>query len=215
MNALHYKIGKIISETAVTCIENGIDFILSGKDAVFYAGDDPPVACAGYFCGNDVEGIKILATATGKPMEEWLPILLHESSHMDQYLEKSDAWMNITLPDGREATDELFAWFAGKEIENPADIAARALNVELDCERRTLAKILKYGLQDVIDPVEYVKKANSYVYFYLHCLKSRSFYKRGNAPYMNDKVWTVAPDNFDGDYTKIPEALAAAFDEHM
>ncbi len=204
-----------IAEIAAKAVANGISFILSKEDAVIYSGDTTQTPCSGYFCGNDQSGEKILAVATGKPLKQWLPVLLHESSHMDQYLEDCDAWKNIVMPDGTDSSDALFEWIGGKDVENPRDLAIRSLQVELDCEKRTVQKIIDFGLEDYIEPLEYIQKANAYIYFYLYVLETRKFYTKGNEPYTNAMVWSAAPSHFAGDYTKIPELLHEAFRKYM
>jgi hypothetical protein len=83
--------------------------------------------------------------------------------------------------------------------------------VELDCERRTLKKMYRYGLDDYISVNDYVQGANAYVYLYLYMMESRFWPSGEKAPYKIEDIWKNAPTNFDGDYTVIPEALLAAY----
>ena len=212
---LQSKVQSIIGNIVMKCIQNKIDVRLSKDDAILYEEDGS--YCAGYFAGYYEKPEKnMLAFATGKPLNEWLPIALHESCHMEQFLEKSEYWTNTMMDNGKDATDILFSWINGEEITyDVTDIAMRALYVELDCERRTLEKIISYGLQDIIEPIEYTKRSNAYVYFYLYIVESRKWCERGRAPYSLDAIWTQAPDTFDNDYNVIPPKLLKAFREHL
>lgn len=212
-----YNIRNAIADCAATCIEHEINLVLSNQRHVIYAHDSTQTPCSGYFTANKVLNSYELAVATGKPLEEWLPVLLHESSHMDQYLEMDQAWVNCTMPDGSDSSDALFEWIGGREYSEDEikDIAMRSLYVELDCEKRTLDKVRQYELEYFINPATYVMKANSYIYFYLFVLETREFYTRGYEPYNVEDVWKYAPGGFDNDYTKIPPALRIAFEKHM
>ena len=70
-------------------------------------------------------------------------------------------------------------------------------------------------MEHILDPIEYAKKANAYIYFYLYVKRVRQFYATGFEPYSVQAVWSAAPDNFDGDYTKIPSDLERAFEMHL
>ena len=135
-----------------------------------------------------------LAVAVGKPVESWLPILVHEGCHMDQWHEQSPVWSANTMPDGREAVDWLDAWCDRQMVLSPdalKDVIDRAMAVELDCERRVLEKITRFGLP--IDPVEYAQRANAYVHFYRHVGLTGRWYPPGQAPYERQDVWSWAP----------------------
>lgn len=151
-----------------------------------------------------------LAVAIGKPEEEWLGVFIHEACHMEQWIEQSPAWTNVFVK-GREAVDWIDAWLEGKEgLPEPIEeLVARARTVELDCERRVVEKIKEYGLP--LDVEEYAQKANSYVYFYNHLLRTRQWYPAGCSPYENELVYGFAPTvlTLDG---QTPPALAAAFE---
>lgn len=219
MKRIADKLLDILADVSSTCVQHGISFHLHNSKNVVYDGDG--TECSGFF--NGAEDDKTLEVAFGKPTKDWLPVLLHESCHMDQYIENAKAWQDITMPDGTESTDVLFQWAAGTDADKRIiesmvdldDLISRALHVELDCEKRTLDKIISYDLTDFINPVEYVKKANSYIYFYLYIKEYGTFYDPNNKPYENSFVWSVAPEHFGGDYTKIPDLLLSAFREHL
>lgn len=216
MTTYEREVTDLISEITITALSNGIGIYLSSDKSLTYADED--IRVSGYFSAGDTETPPVLAVATGKPLMDWVAILLHEGCHMEQYIEDCEAWRNITMPNGKEATDVMFEWIEHKIELTPEeldDVVARALGVELDCERRTHSKIKRCYLDHIINPNEYVKKANAYIYFYLYSKSVRKFYTGGFEPYNVYDVWSVAPDNFDGDYTQIPPALHKAFTEHL
>lgn len=202
---------RVLGDIAEKCITNKIKLEISPTPTVLcYDG----VECSGYFQADaDRTKTDILAFGTGKPIDEWLVVALHEASHMDQFLEQVPAWTDCMYPDNKDASDLYFDWLADEtSVSYPIDdIAAKSLMVELDCERRTLQKLYKYGLDDYINPIEYVQKSNSYVYLYLYMKESRRWVSGDKAPYRIDDIWKNCPTTFDGDYTVIPEALLAAY----
>jgi len=111
---------------------------------------------------------RTFAVAMGKPLEQWLPVYVHESSHMDQYLEGSAAWKERCISGTMiESLDVIHLWIDRKielTAEQLADYVRRARNVEWDCERRSADKIAQFALP--IDHRDYIRRANSYLYFY-------------------------------------------------
>jgi hypothetical protein len=84
--------------------------------------------------------------------------------------------------------------------------------VEVDCEKRTVEKIKKYGLDSIINIDEYIQKSNAYVLFYLWMRKNRKWYTIGKEPYNIPDVVSVMPKTFDIDYTELSPDILDAFD---
>jgi len=204
----------ILGDITRTCIDNKIKLVITGDSAILHEDGS---WCAGWFEGKyDKPEKDILTFAAGVPFKDWVLLALHEGSHMDQYLERAPEWLDCIVAPDIDSTDALFAWVSGQDIPfDVLDVAMRSLHVERDAEKRTVAKILKYGLQDLINTVEYTKQSNAYIYFYLFLIESRKWSERGRAPYALKEIWEHAPDTFDNDYTQIPDALLAAFREHL
>ena len=109
------KYQKLISDVKRTAAENGVRTILPNEETVPYYGG--PVA--GYFSDN---GEPILACGIKGNIKNWGAILAHESSHMDQWIEKSPYWTGNYI-NGKESVDWLSDWcegheFSDKEVEN-------------------------------------------------------------------------------------------------
>ncbi len=193
------EIQKLIDDIKKECEVNGVEVILQNTKTIPYAIGDLPVS--GYFIDY---GNPKLAVATGKPLKEWVMVLAHESSHMEQCIEKSPYWTNSFI-DGREAVEYIDEWCAGKEFskEEIDDICKRAREVEWDCERRTIEKAIKYKLP--VNITEEIQKANSYILFYTFIKDVRKWNAPGKAPHQIREVWSVMPTNFSIDYEVVPD----------
>lgn len=193
-----------------TAKKNGVSFILSQDSHIPYPTTKDLVN--GYMVEFPE---KQLAVATGKPIELWLPILAHESSHMDQCLEKDLSWTESYIPGTIiETVDIIELWIEGKVELNPSQLneyIRRSRNVELDCERRTVEKIKTFNLP--IDIAEYTQKANSYIFFYTAMKDTKAWYLPGREPYNTKEVWSLCPSTFlfEEEYESVPEDLMQAY----
>lgn len=162
--------------------KNKINFvILGGNDGIYGA-------CNGYFDASVPE----FAVRVTENKSDWFPVLVHESSHLDQFLEghsyfKTDEGTNASL-----LFDE---WLKGT-IEFNEDNLGKCLriiqDVEYDCEKRSIEKIKEHGLD--IDLEVYAKKANAYVLFYYWVAHSRKWYELGKEPYTLPQIWDKMPN---------------------
>jgi len=190
---------KIVDDIHTTCQENNIEFVLSNTDKVD-AGDN--YLCNGYF---DDDG-KSLTVAIKKDIKEWLPILMHESCHMEQYIQQTKSWTDYIDNDF-----DMWAWLDGKEyneseINTGVDICK---NMELECERKTIQKMKKYGLENFFNFEEVIQKTNSYILFYNYIKKYRKWYKEG--PYNIKEIWKNMPKTMDINYDDLNDILAASY----
>lgn len=203
------SVRRFVADLMAKAAKHGVPVSLSDSPQVPYS--DGVLLVSGFFVDRPQAR---LAVAIGKPYEEWLPILVHEACHMDQWIEKSPAWLNVFV-EGREAVDWIDEWVDRKIELSPerlADCVERARTVELDCEKRAVAAILAYDLP--IDVPAYIQKANAYVLFYNHLAKVRRWSDPGNAPYENPDVWECAPKSLPVTGRVVPPELAAAYDKH-
>ena len=159
---------------------------------------------AGYF--NEGEGE--LVVATKMPMKNWFPTLVHEFAHFTQWKEKEPLFMKIN--NSRHLDGDMWEWIKGKDIPmNRVEKSIRAYqSMEMDCEKRTIGLIKKYGLSIDID--DYTRSANVYVLFYTLMMKKRKWYS--NSPLQNEKLLSMMPVELITDY-ELPfgfEAIAEA-----
>lgn len=194
---------KFVKDVRTTAKEYGVEIILSDKRSV---GDDKP--CNGYFQDGDKP---TLAVACGQSFRKWLLVLVHESCHMDQWIEQVPEWTNNLL--GTYETMDIIDLWCDHKIELSEEqldeYIAIAREVELDCEKRSVEKIKEYNLPIDID--EYIQKANAYVWFYTMIKETRQWYKIGREPYNIKRVWSALPTHFVDDYNHVPKEYRELF----
>ena len=166
--------------------------------------------CNGYF---DDDPDPILAVAIGKDEKEWLPILVHEFGHMNQWIENHPYWTNLRGPKG-EASDLLDQWLKGKEFTKKTinSFTKALINVEYDCEVRTLKEIKKFNLP--IDSEVYIQKSLSYVLFYHVVRKTKQWYTPGLEPYMIPEVFSAMPKTMDINVQEPDPQLIEIIEKH-
>lgn len=205
LQALPLHVRRWVKAEIKRCNDLGISVQLLKKRHVNADG----VRCAGYFCDQDMA----LVVACHKPIAIWLPIMVHETCHRDQWSAKSTVWTRKV-----ESEDPLtcvFEWLDYKrEIpkKHLRTYLQAACNIELDCERRSVQKIIDGDLP--IDVTRYTQRGNAYVYFYLALEYTRKWYDKGRAPHLNEVVWQHMSTHFEGDYTRIPRKAKALILEH-
>ena len=203
------SIKQLIKDTKTIAKNNKVKMILSKEETLDY-GDGTKVN--GYFLGDSNQ--REFAVAIGKPESEWVPIFVHESCHMDQFLENAKVWTDLdSMPGDENACTITFNWIAGKDY--PMDVVEKAIKItmlmELDCEMRSVEKMKKYNLD--VNISDYIRMSNCYVLFYKYILKRRTWYAPGKSPFHNPNVWGIFPDTFDIDYNaELPEKFVKAFD---
>jgi hypothetical protein len=200
------KIKVFIDDLKIYTKENNIKLILSPEKGVQFS--EGGILCNGYF--DDITST--LACALGKDVSQWLVILLHESCHMDQWVEKVPEWTeNVGM-------DNIEKWLNGDDSVNMNNIdneIRTSIIVEVDCEKRTVEKIKKYGLDSIINIDEYIQKSNAYVLFYLWMRKNRKWYTIGKEPYNIPDVVNVMPKTFDIDYTILDSNIEKTYDTYL
>lgn len=131
--------------------------------------------------------------------------LLHEFSHVIQYLENSFVWqMYNETPTSwyklyrEQAENLLFSWLDDLNFNpDPSHLTRYTLittSLEVDCEMQAVKLIEKLNLN--IDKKEYIKKANSLLYCYPYALHERKWFSGDVNPYDDENVWKEMPDNF-------------------
>jgi translation elongation factor EF-1beta len=131
---------------------------------------------------------------------------------MDQWIEKVPEWTE------NAGMDNIEKWLGGDNNVNMNNIdneIRTSMIVEVDCERRTVEKIKKYGLQSLINIDEYIKKSNAYVLFYLWMRKNRKWYTVGKEPYNIPEIINIMPNKFDIDYSKMTPEIEKKFDSYL
>lgn len=192
---------KFLELVKKDCKEHGVRLHLSKGRYVVMDG----TRCSGYFTSDEPP---TLAVAMGREFSEWFPTLVHEYCHMQQWLEDTKIWRN--------ANDnmDLWDWLAGKKdlpSRTAKKLCMRALDCELDCERRAVAMIKKYKFP--LEIVPYCKQANAYAYFYHLVYKHRRWYEVGKEPYNNPVLVDSMPGHLRGDHRTISERRVRLFEK--
>lgn len=153
---------------------------------------------------------RIIAVATDHPLKEWGEILVHETCHMDQYLEQS----RYFTPELDDAYEQLNDFFDGKVVENIEESVDKIVMMEADCERRAIKKIQEFNLP--IDITTYAKKANAYLYGYRFMVQYGKWFD--SSPYTIDSIveemseTLLAPNKYKMRYNRIdPELFKCCF----
>ena len=148
--------------------------------------ENTKIQVSGYFDSMNLE----LAVATDKDMKEWVEILIHESCHLDQFVENCKVWASNSFFDV-DSSSLLDLWLSNI-IELKPRILTKIINeiidLERDCDKRAIQKIKKYKLTDIINIKEYTQKSNAYHLSYLAIKKLRKWNKTQKAPYQIPEV---------------------------
>jgi len=199
-----------IAATIDKAVKSNITVLLPSKK--FSRENGESSAIAGYFSDDDRE----LLCCTKAPFKHWFGTFVHESSHMDQFLENSKAWRRLERkgPGTLDACDMFFAWLEGDKLESDTLKWAteRTRDMELDCEKRTVQKIKDWGLS--LDIEDYIRSANSYVLFYNFVRKHRVWTRPGKGVYRSPKIRNLIPATFDINYSILPKWYEDAVIDH-
>lgn len=128
---------------------------------------------------------KELRIATKRPISTWIDVFVHETCHLDQQLQRP-AWHSRK----EEALGKLDDWLAGKRVDFIDRFILEVIELEWDCEKRSLRKIARNRLP--VDRKQYAQMANAYIIGYHWTLANRKWCKKS---YETTKVWSRMPSN--------------------
>lgn len=190
------RVNGFVKQVRQETKDKGIKCILAKSSHVELNKD---TKCNGYFC----TATNKLVAATGKPIEQWFPVFVHEYAHFTQWRDDIPLW------DYLERVEHVFwNWFGGKtelgpEMVNLAMLPIR--EIEKDCEMRVMNLIDEFDLP--LDKKAYAKRANSYISFYNVVAKTRKWYVPGKEPYNTPEVLEVMPTRIYKDFNKVPKKI--------
>lgn len=133
-------------------------------------------ACTGYFSKTS----KQIVIATGGRFSNWGSILVHESCHLDQYLD------NRIKFNQSDCLDLLETTYKSKNHPKYLEYLTKIVNLERDCELRSIKKMKFYKLPFNI--IRYIQGANAYLLNYT----TSSIFKV-KTPYTNKQICTLMP----------------------
>lgn len=155
---------RFISDLKGLCKEHGVSLFLVNGKHIDHKGE----RYGGWFDPDTLE----LFCAYRRHSIIQLEILVHESCHLDQHIEKRPMWQAAIKYD---AWNKWGRWMSGEEFK-PFQVKRfmRLIQLaEMECEQMSVEKIKKYRLP--IDIRRYRAKANSYLLFYTLMLDTRKW----------------------------------------
>jgi len=195
---------KFIIDVRKTARDNDIRVKFTTKTMV-YAKDDI-MGCTGYFDEDEMT----LCVSNKNNKKTFLSNLVHESSHMDQFLHDKYLWEKCN-----PGYNIFFEWLEGSTIvkrEILEEAVQDIIRIELDAERRALKKIIQYKLDSILDVDKYTRGINAYIYGYLFALETRRWTPQ---IYFHPEVISTCSARLKISYNKIPQRLHRVFLRHF
>lgn len=189
------SVKKFVGDVAAQCATHGISFRLFRSrnlrsESILYTGS---------FDGKSIQ------VATGNDRAPWLETLVHESCHLDQSIANTRAYRELG-----DSIDKIETWLKNPKATSRGIKSAflKVIRMELECERMSVAKIIKYGLP--LDIERYIQRANSYLIFHHVVLNTRKWENSKK----EDMKWPYMPTKFlsPKNYMSPPKSLLAPFD---
>ena len=188
---------KFVQYVKEQCAMYGIKCIIR---PVKYVKLSRNIQCGGWF--DETE--KVLVCASNRP--DFLQILVHEFSHLTQWVEQCEPWLK-----GINGIGYVDEWLSGKDVPNIRKHLAYSRDLELDNEKRSVKHIKKFGLS--IDIEDYIRRANAYVQLYNWMYYTRRWSTNSNSPYRNPRIIAAMPKTFHMNYQKMSKKVEKVFRE--
>jgi len=166
------------------CKEFNIKLILKNTEGIKLDNGDE---VGGYF---DHIAMKLVCPMKNK---YYLYLLVHEFSHMEQWIEQIDLWKKTER--NENTGQSMDKWLEGNKVRNISTTVDNVKWLELDCEKRAVKNIKKYKLP--INIPQYIQAANAYILFHNH-IKSTRRWCSENSPTesKNKELWSLCPTKF-------------------
>lgn len=145
------------------------------------------------------ESVPSLTASACDTEADTLGLLLHEYSHLTQWVENCDVWRIHQKTPG-----DMWDWIGGKPVRGVERAIDVTRDMEADCERRTVRLIQE--LNAPIDIKDYTRKANAYIHFHNVIKAKRKWYKAPGA-LCNPEILRHCNETLDSDFRKTPKAL--------
>lgn len=163
-----------------TCKQHKVKLVLGNHKSVSLGGG---WRGAGYFDHYS----RVLAVSRGK--EDWLGTLVHESCHLDQWIEKSELWSKWM----KEGLEMVERYFKNPSLRGAHRGLMNEIRLELDTEKRAVEKIKEYNLP--INLSSYIQKANCYILIYHRYWENKEWSNKDFPPQLVGRM----PDRFMND----------------
>lgn len=173
---------KLLADTIQICLQNKIKIkILPQKT---FKG------CGGFVDENTKTFLSCF-DPNGEYESNW-GIFVHESCHVDQLVEKSKIWFNPALESYKDDPLQKHVRGQSNKTKKLEKYFKKTLELELDCEKRSVEKIKKYKLNIDID--NYIKIGNVYLYSYYCFYHLKCWYDKKLRIYDQEELIELMPN---------------------
>lgn len=206
----------LFRDTYLHCMADDVEMVVSSGIRLRESGQDNSVkSCYSRFTlYRESSLVGRLEVAIGGDKKEWMESFVQSTCQMDQWLSNSSSYMMMRLCGKEDCGDVLRRWVLGGDLSSwELEKATRSIiRVELDCCRRSVEKIGRYGLD--LDLDGYVKRSNSMIGFYGFARANRLWYNM--APNLVEKVWSRQYDVFleEDDYLECRHCDVGLYHRH-
>lgn len=189
---------RMLKDIRFKAKKNNIKLLFTTDKIITPKGD---VSSIGYF--DDKR--RVLAVSNFRDLNVFIPILAHESSHLDQFLEDTFLWDKCS-----PGYNLFFNWLNGDDLDmhRVKESVHDIIRLERDCELRAINKLKSYKIK--FDIKRYIKTMNAYLYGYLFFMEKRSWIP---GIYLKDYITKASPSKIHDSYEEIPVNLRKAFDK--
>lgn len=171
---------KFIEQLKKDCRANQIGLSLYDQKFIIEDGNK----FGGWFCPVKKQ---LHCSFPNKLQTKFVELLIHESCHMDQFLNQTPKWVK------EQNNDSLSIFWEWLKNPTKININPHLLNVQLmeaECEQLSIQKIIDLDLG--INTQQYTQKANSYLLFYSVLKETKKW--TDYPPYKFKDIWRGLPD---------------------
>lgn len=171
---------KFIEQLKIDCKKNKIKLFLYDAKHIEENGDK----FGGWF---DPDKKELHCAFPTKLQRKYVELLIHESCHMDQWIENTKYW---TIERRNNSLTEVWKILKGEKVNKLKYHLRNVQMMEAECEKMSIEKIKDYDLGINIE--RYAMKANSYLLFYSVLIETKKW--TDYPPYKFKDIWRGLPD---------------------
>ena len=171
---------RFIEDLETKCKEYGVKLVLYDMKFIENDGDK----FGGWF---DADNKELHCAFPDKIQTKYVELLVHESCHMDQWIENTKYW---AIERRNNSLTEVWKILKGEKVNKLKYHLKNVQMMEAECEKMSIQKIKDYDLGINIE--RYAMKANSYLLFYSVLVETKKW--TDYPPYKFKDIWRGLPD---------------------
>lgn len=171
---------RFIEDLETKCKEYGVKLVLYDMKFIENDGDK----FGGWF---DADNKELHCAFPDKIQTKYVELLVHESCHMDQWIENTKYW---AIERRNNSLTEVWKILKGEKVNKLKYHLKNVQMMEAECEKMSIEKIKDYDLGINIE--RYAMKANSYLLFYSVLVETKKW--TDYPPYKFKDIWRGLPD---------------------